>query len=327
MFVVSRANCLDRIGLCLLASVLVACVSAPAAAQPNETTGAAKKAPPGRQSIRVYPLRFASAESATQVVIQQLGQQEGVRVAADQRSNRLIVFGSPAIHERVSKLLEAMDSPAPDRQQIKMFHLQHVDMESAARVMELFKGQGESPVQFAVDEKRGTLVVRGDEASLKVVEAVVLALDRPQEKRVRKGKMSGYRVSVYWLASGGEAAGKPAATLAPVVKELKSIGMEKVNQVAQMAVHSLADDGSKFSNRGNVSLGGVDASFEVVGRMLQRDGEQVQMQIQILAKAGQNSPVQLETEIRTRLKQFVVLGVAPNKASSYAFVVRIDNLP
>ncbi|NWM54954.1 type II secretion system protein GspD, partial [Escherichia coli] len=69
---------------------------------------------------------------------------EGTRVAADARSNTVIVRGTPASVAEARKMLISLDQPGGATPITRMFRLNYADAETVTDVLRGVLGQGES---------------------------------------------------------------------------------------------------------------------------------------------------------------------------------------
>jgi hypothetical protein len=290
--------------------------------------------------VRVYSLRFAECKAA-QVAVQQLitagaGEARAPALVADERTNAVIVAGTPQQHERVAKLLQAMDVPQePLRkadQELRLYELQHAKAESAARAIAPLLGPNDS---ISADAERNLLVVRAAAASHKQVASLLEELDvvTPAEA------MTPRRLRIVWLVSGlprdpNSPRGLPA-DLKEIAAELAKVGVEDLQVAAQFMARCVGTE--QFRAGGEAQVGGKPCEVQVSGAFAQRSPAAATLKLTVTVRqlrppeggkppsAAQYVDISaLETTITAPSGHPVVLGLTPMGKLNSVFVITID---
>ena len=112
-------------------------------------------------SFATITLRNGNAADVAQSLSTVLG--EGARVAADLRSNTVIVRGTPASVAEARKIAVSLDQPGGATPITRMFRLNYADAESVTEVLRGVLGQGEeadNPIARSLAEERGNPFAR-----------------------------------------------------------------------------------------------------------------------------------------------------------------------
>ncbi len=304
---------------------------------------------PGREQrnqISVYQLHHIEARNAVLCLQKLFGLSEssGVRVDADPKSNRLFLYAPLPTHLQVKELLEKLDAPPElgGDQQVKVFHLQYSQAAAMAETVSGLLGDGD--VTISIDTRTNSLVAKGPEGILDVIEALLLRLDEQEEHEKGPPPPSAtYHVRVVWLASGlPEGIGsEPAGDLGDVLAELAKVGVTGVRQVGQAMVYTLPD--GEFEITCSPRLDEAYTEMEIHGKLMERQGTPY-LDIGLSAEQkksvtlpGSDAPSDLVRAMRTRSEgvvnlttriaapygHYVVLGVTPVRETTSIFVVRI----
>ncbi|HLJ91855.1 MAG TPA: secretin N-terminal domain-containing protein [Gemmataceae bacterium] len=306
-----------------------------ARATPQQQTATEKKveSPAASHSPkpRVFQLQHARARDMAEILQRSLPQQpfdSGFRAAIDDRSNSLIVIGSPQQLEIVDALLSKLDTAAdkgePSRS-VRVFQLGHpVAGTNLMGVLRLILPEG----SFQVDEARNQVIVRSDQKSLDAVESVLQRLDAPQNRAAS----AEVQVRLVWLASGlpGQEMRKPPDDMKPVLGELAKMGIKEPSLVTQTLVATMPN--ADFTVQGEIGLG-PRYRLSVSGIVqTQPDPSPYGLRIQISAApvtaagvspSAQPDPIALSTSISTPPGQLVVLGMTPTATSTSVFVIQV----
>ncbi len=302
---------------------------------------AAKEAPPERV-LQIFPLKYAKAEEMLQLVKALVQEAGTASVAVDQRTNSLVIRGTPALMKTVAELIAQFDrpEPSPPQRQLKVFTLMYADPESVTKLLAKLVESKEA--RLAADLRTRSIVLQAPPETARIVEALVLKLDTEVPgPAARPG--AAYQVRIVWLASGlnPKAEALPAAKeLDPVVKELKRLGIEEVRQVGQMQVNTAPD--GQFQIGCSPLFDGAPVEFRADGKLDVKSGV-AQMALRIsavphaAASAGPTPPgaggsgvaatpqlISIETMLSPRPDgSFVVLGIAPIGKVTSVFVVQV----
>jgi hypothetical protein len=308
--------------------------------------------PPARDFLadagqfQVYQLRHIDVENAVRALESLFGLpgSTDVRVDADPKNSRILVYAPLKVHVLIREALDRLDAP-PDRDaglEVKVFTLIHADAAIVAEtVSELFEA---GDLSIGVDPVSNSVVAKGPEEALMVIEALLLRLDQSEGHEARRASSATFQVRVVWLVSGLEdqPPARPARELIEVFRELHEAGIEDVRQVGQAMVRTLA--GGRFTIDSLPLLGKNPAELRVDGDLEDRDGTP-HLDIQLSAKhlvcvacdsdmpEGAEEPVprrleyerlvNLKTEITAPFGHYVVLGVTPVGKTTSIFVVQV----
>lgn len=331
-----------------------------AAQQPGES---AKPAPIGKREVQVYPLKHTSAVDVAAALNEFYGrpgrspasfgpggETREVRIAAEPRTNAVLVLGATAEIENIQKLIKALDVESADagrRQQVHVIPLQHItpdaDLQKALNVVLQGRSGG-----FAVDTARRQIVLSGDRETIESARLVLERLDAAPPPAA-KSDLGELQVRVVWLVSGPapEGAAKPPPDLAEVVAELAKLGIEKPWLAAQSIVN--ASPSSSFQLQGSAKLdtpctltitGMLGAKKQHPAGRVEESRTPPSLEIEIRAaresrpqrdrggfgapaSAGLDQICNVRTQITTPLGHPVVLGVTPTEGMTSVFVVQV----
>ncbi|HEX68033.1 MAG TPA: type II secretion system protein GspD [bacterium] len=169
--------------------------------------------PQAKMVTEILPLKYASASQLAQAISQVLeSSQKGPtsyrrssirrattsitsllpspRIIPDERTNSLIVVASLQDMERIKKLVEKLDVPAPrGKERIQVYYLQNADAEELAKVLSstpLIKKKGEKGVPFKeeisilADKATNSLIISASPQDYEEIEKVIKKLDIPR---------------------------------------------------------------------------------------------------------------------------------------------------
>lgn len=133
----------------------------------------------------------------------------GIKIAADERANALVVTAPPASMELIAALIEQLDKTPEATAELKVFTIVNGDAVALIEMLRTLFGTEEDDnetgglgasssaivkIQFSVDERTNSIIAAGAAEDLAVVEAVLLRLDggegRERETRVYRLKNS-----------------------------------------------------------------------------------------------------------------------------------------
>jgi hypothetical protein len=306
------------------------------------------KPQPGQ--FQVYPLQHvdaAAAVRALQLLMLSPGEPSGladrVRIDADPKTNRLLVYAPLALHMEVQAALERLDAPAEPGgdQQVKVFELYNSDAATLAETVSGLLDAAE--VTISVDPRSNSLIAKGSKGILEMLEALLLRLDEQEEHEKGPPPSATYHVRVVWLASGlPEGTGtEPADDLGEVLAELAKVGVSGVRQVGQAMVYTLPD--GEFEITCSPMLDESFTEMEISGELMELHGTPY-LDIQLSAEQRKAVPlpfpsgrsessrptrsvtegiVNLVTKIAAPYGHYVVLGVTPVRQTTSVFVVRV----
>ena len=292
-----------------------------------------------------YGLKYANASTIARLLGKQFAE---LHVAADERTNSLVISGPMARVKSISDLIRYVDFDQ-DRK-ISVFTLRAIEPDEAfeAGLKLLFKG---TTGNFAVDRARKTVIVSANQATLETVEAVIAKLELMQKAR----PVGDVQVRVVWLVNPTQKAddpdAKPLALPAPsddlkeVLPALAKLGFTEPRVAAQFVINGKPN--TAFQASGTGFLPYTEVTVTLSGQFGE-SGERIDMRMAIevsglapnrerLARPGFGknkadvaaTPLMkevldhLETNITAPPGHFVVLGVTPMYRLTSAFVVQV----
>lgn len=271
--------------------------------------------------VESFALQRISAKTAAETLKALLTDEPGMRVAADETENRLIVLGNAEQLDSVRELLEQLDRPRNDVSSIKVFALEHSDAAAAAKVI----GQILNDVTLAIDTRSNSLVVSASsEESLDKIELLTQLLDREQQPSRAN---SSYKIDLFWLIEASDGVpdveaktGKPDARIAEAVTELQAQGFKSVVQVGH--VHVVVRSSGEFRVSSNESAGYVSWN----GKLYEGSDQQLELTLDLDIEHENGGETELMTEINTHVGHNVVIGITSVTAprNRNAFVIRVE---
>jgi type II secretion system protein D len=148
-------------------------------------------------SDQKYPnLEFLIQDAEARRVVES-GIMADVSITADIRNNTLIVTAPANCMPLITQLIEMLDQPSSTAQ-IKVFPIIYGDAQSLITMLQtLIPNQVQSgvqlpassdetslvPVRFAVDVRTNSIIAAGSEGDLKIIESLILTLDREDTQR------------------------------------------------------------------------------------------------------------------------------------------------
>ncbi|MFW0758179.1 type II secretion system secretin GspD [Pseudomonas sp. H11T01] len=185
----------------------------------------------GKNAHVVVEVRHGLATDIAKVMELSLGKpgtDAGSQVIADSRANRLVIIGTQAVRQRLTKLARSLDIPATAKlDNARVIRLRHSDAKQLAEVLDAM-GQGlkqDAPlgsskdstpvtqVMVKADESQNALVLIADPAQVRMIENIVRQLDQPRAQVLIHAaivEISGDIVEalgVQWGVSTGDAKG------------------------------------------------------------------------------------------------------------------------
>jgi Bacterial type II/III secretion system short domain len=268
-----------------------------------------------------------------------------ITVAADDRTNSLVVSAEPNDLATVQKLIASLEKEAaqrPPAHELRVFDLKHTEPDAAMeQALRLIFGPGQAG-NFALDLQRRMVICSGDRTALDAAEALLTRLDDRSAQATGGGKAGERRVRLVWLVdtTGAEGGGpaqlrRPPDDLNEVVAELAKLGISKVGLAAQTVAN--VTEGQSFRIEGTTDLSGGPCYLQVSG-VLSQGQEKPTVRIELRATretpAGKDpasgrvlrrgDPVcSLDTTVTAPPGHAVVLGVTPTAGLTSIFVVQV----
>ncbi|WP_095056478.1 MULTISPECIES: type II secretion system secretin GspD [unclassified Pseudomonas] len=179
----------------------------------------------------VVQLRHAQAADVAPVIEASLGKrnaESAIQVLADNRTNRLIFIGPPAVRQRLTELARGLDTPATATlDNARVIRLRHSDAKQLAEILEsMGQGRKQAPgvgnardastgatFMIKADESQNALVLIAEPAQVRTIESIVRQLDQPRAQVLIHAaivEISGdiaEAVGVQWNLNTGDAKG------------------------------------------------------------------------------------------------------------------------
>jgi hypothetical protein len=307
-----------------LVVLLIACGNVESAhGQPPEGKSAEAK-----PQLEAFTLRYADATTTATVVSELFPKNDQVRVIADPRSNRLIVWASGADLLTIRKFLEQVDGPRGNNErgpQTDVFYVRKIALdENLEKILKVVLGETKG-TSFALDPKRNAVIIRGDRNTMDMVKAILSNL----EQQVASETAVNIQVRIVWLVDGeAPEKGKPLSRdLKSIEAPLAKLGMDRVWVVGQLLVNAQPD--KEFQGQGRVDLGlKSPVMWEVAGKF-SVDKRTARLELTIDAKemtpglGGPGALCHLSTEITAPPGHVVLLGTTPTEGRTSVFVVQL----
>ncbi|MEO2015878.1 MAG: hypothetical protein ABGZ53_16075 [Fuerstiella sp.] len=236
-------------------------------------------------------------------------------VAADQRSNSVIVKAGKDIHEQIQDLLATLDTPEPDLKVVIM-PLKTRPNRAILEVIAMV-GRNTNTTDFTFDEDRNVLVFRGRDSDIAMIQEIVreLSLVSVPEKEAFQILVP-TSLRVVWLETNDEKTSTlMTPELAEAVAPLKDVGIANLKVVSQMVLHVGAED-SKPEAQTFIMLNGHEQVFRIQGRVRDHQVAQ-QFELQLTADS-----TELAATVTLQKKQWVVLGVVGTPAKQSVFAIQ-----
>ena len=252
----------------------------------------------GEPMTVTYALEYCDARSAVPILERFFGDGEGVRVAADERTNCLIILGTKKNHEAVKKLLKSLDVQHAKKSITWMIHHDARDQkEMAETVSRLMAGEVEVHVG-----RGGVILMRGDRKKVEEAAEIVELL----EKKTRQAREEidaelTITAELNWL---GEGAGD-ATELDPKLKAaLEKRGYRDLASLGTLQLTTVLDH--RAIARGAALEGFFEMAIQVTPLA---SGKRLLVELELDAKRGEQ-PLQLSSTVKMPLDQWVIFGVA-----------------
>jgi hypothetical protein len=175
---------------------------------------------------------------------------------------------------------------------------------------------GVSQMRVAVDDRTNSLVVFGKQDSMKIVEAVLLNLDKKAEPKSKESDVVGsgrsYLVRVFWLSEGSGQMEWTAECIPgnvdAVLAGLSSLGIERPQLIAQTAT-SLTDINSEsldFRSRVSAVLMDQEVNLAALGSLRRLDDERIGLDLRLEVTGATMCDVQ--GSLAMPMGHFMILG-------------------
>ncbi len=148
------------------------------------------------EELEVIPLRYASAKKLAQTIqVLQKSSIKGAssknRVAADERTNSLLLSGDKSSRQQVRKIIKKLDTPQPIAEKTKVVYLRYAKAEDLVKVLTGFSktqkskkptrkgaaGTQKANIDIQADPATNSLIITADPDIQKNLEKVIRRLD------------------------------------------------------------------------------------------------------------------------------------------------------
>jgi hypothetical protein len=292
--------------------------------------------------LQILPLKYQPAAEVNIRLHELLpsAMQSRMRIVAEDRTNSLLVFGTPEQIKLIQSYVATLDVNRPAHAQPEepwqVIPLRHLSEDPAfEKVLQMVGSR--FGIQYALDRQRQALIIIGDDQTVRAVRGLVERIEsapRVVEKVPAQPAHREIQVRLVWLVSGAarladksaqKALSPPPSDLKEVVAELGRIGIEDLHLVSQVVMN--ATEGSAFSTEAAAYFMGDMRKLTIQGKAIARGGRESSLQLSLGATSSPDSApgqiCRLETQITVPFGHFVVLGVTPTMAVTSAFVVQV----
>lgn len=215
---------------------------------------------------------------------------------------------------------------APQERRVVVFPLRHAPADSMAQL--IAKILGDNGARVAVDARTNSLVISGDAQQLNLLHELLESIDlETAERSAQKSAFTPTQVRVYWLMTGPGGAPMPEA-LAPVVDEMKELGIEGLQLAGQMSIN-VGSAGRPFSISSRPMVGDNEYSLQFDGVLTESADGRPTMESSLNCETSHDavSIANLETSIDAPLNQFIVLGTTAAHNADSVFVLQLVPRP
>jgi hypothetical protein len=261
--------------------------------------------------LQVYSLQYASADAISEALHELLDGQD-VRVATDTRTNRIIVQANADVQDRVSALIQALDS-RNDRPLVSI-----VKSEEKANTINNLLGQLGLALQVAIDPDLGVIVLRGNKEDVLQAQELINLLE-PLSDKSKEWSEQQYTLEVFTITSG--AAGDPA-----VLSNLDD-DLDSVNTILQKKGidHPILLAKTEIRTSAQSLFMVSDAAYAKISGMIEPASSGVRLEIDIRLTTDDRQ-VGFQTTIVTKLDHPIVFASTQPGAKdvkTYVLVVRV----
>ncbi len=260
--------------------------------------------------VRVYKLRYSTADSAANTV-DRLLQKSDLTITADPRTNSLLARGSSESLALLSALLENIDTPAEEASSKLAFVDSVLNPDMAAQILRMLR----LDVDLAATEQ-GLLMASSDPALLQQAEDILQSLSQTQAKPV-----GSYAFEIYWLTE--EQLDGASAFEEPVADKLQQRGFGELRIVSQ--IHVVTQPSQLCSATGNAMGGELTIETE-----LERTSTGLSCRL-ILQALRNEKQTEIESSMLLQPDSWTVFGVTrgptgTQEQSRDLFLVRIKSV-
>lgn len=314
--------------LMLLASTAYGQKAPPAAVPPQLGSGSSIE---DASQVKVFPVRNASAAEIQKTLGKLLGDDVELAIAAQQRTNQLVVIGKPSALDRVEALLAVLDQSSAEPA---------IEVLSNLRKATTSKGLVQTlahaaQVEVTSDEELGVMMVRGE--SPDSVKRFTDILERINTKILEDSRVVEREVlvRVSWLSpnqgSDGSNSVAPDASLKEAIARLTSMGYTDLKVAGQLmarcSTSSTATGSTPEFKAEGFTPGGF--RFGARGYFVSRDGSadgaidvDVSVNVNHPSSPENNGDSLLSVVLKMKEGKPIILGSAPVAGAQSFFVVQ-----
>lgn len=249
--------------------------------------------------LTAFHLKYSRADDVSDVIKVLIAEKADVRLAADKRTNRLIVQGPQEVVSTVTEAIEQLDVEQPRKDHVGAFHVG--EKASVRRALNELNALTLKSVYY----RNGELIVTADSKEL---------LNRAEEiiKADLTSRPDPHMIRVVWLASNQSEPKPTPDDIQPVLVELKKHGVTDMSIAAQASIRTLGEfEASCVTTSGeNLSMFGTH--------------EAGTLEISLRVTSGEERILSVRTQIDAPLGHPVVLGLSPMPKGNSAFVVMVE---
>ena len=234
-----------------------------------------------------------------------------------------------------------------DHREFRRYELKHNTPNDVAKIIgkllvnygtDLFRSKNDTGIKMAVDQRTNALLVYAEQKTHEKIEALVKELDVPATANELQLAGGGGRVRgpaipvelrIIWLATGlpPDQSKDLPTELKPVADALAKKDIEDLRLVGQVMVNTQSE--SQFSTSASPTLGGSMVEFNVNGQVIRRpEALSVFIDLTATKEVGANHRklrlANLNTTIRAKPGEYMVLGLAPVSGTTSVFVVQAN---
>ena len=289
-------------------------------------------------TIKIFRLKYAKA-SLAQETLSQLG--VDAKITADVRLNALVVQATSEAHQKISQILETVDAPAQEADTTEIIH-SSVDTKGSGQLVQQFAKI--SGVEVAFDEEMGIFMIKGPQAEVERVRAVIDQLgDVKANISAKAGTVENHALRVLWLSNEPTEDSRnrvePDAALKKSIEKLAELGYANMQVKMQLLGRcDIIEDKATCKVEGALLSGNIHRTMNAQAILSYQEGMgALNGKFQITAGAssvssggGRGGDVDTEPErasvevaIKLEPKKYYILSASPVGGYQTAFVVQL----
>ena len=290
-------------------------------------------------TIKIFKLKYAKA-SLAQETLSQLG--VDAKITADVRLNALVVQATSEAHQKIAQILETVDAPAQEVDTTEIIH-SSVDTKGSGQLVQQFAKI--SGVEVAFDEELGIFMIKGPQAEVERVRAVIDQLgDVKANISAKSGADQNHALRVLWLSNEPTEDSRnrvePDAALKKSIEKLAELGYANMQVKMQLLGRCDIIEGKATCKvEGALLSGNIRRTMNAQGILSYQEGMgALNGKFQITAGAsgvsngGGRGGVVVDTEperasvevaIKLEPKKYYILSASPVGGYQTAFVVQL----